>query len=108
MDKLHLYKLFNEIKVIDENINKKCINSFYYNISFIFNQIIKKIDERNKLIKEFNLIKKNVDTMNYINRKIFYLYYIKLYDINKIAKELNLSERTIFRKLKKIKGEIYG
>ena len=46
--------------------------------------------------------------MDYINRKIFYLYYIKLYDINKIAKELNLSERTIFRKLKKIKGEIYG
>ena len=86
-------------------IEKKALNSFYYNSSKS-ESVLSQCQEILELIKQKanfivfrdNFIK-SFEKLSLLSRKILYLKYIKARQVEEIAKVLKLSVRTYFRRL---------
>ena len=86
-------------------IEKKALNSFYYNSSKS-ESVLSQCQEILELIKQkasFIVFRDNFirsfEKLSLLSRKILYLKYIKARQVEEIAKVLKLSVRTYFRRL---------
>ena len=97
--------IFNEITMEDEEIKKKNTKEDYIRFSDfkIKAEDIAEIFEEPKLAKI-------TKALSYVEKKIIYLYFVEDKTDKEIAKIMNLSEDTIYRRrrkvLKKFKNEI--
>ena len=97
------------IGIIDRMIESKASTISYSNVygsSYeTYSQVDKLIsmgERKNKLLNLYVMIEEMLKSLNDIDRKILILKFVRHDTVNEIAEEINLTERSVYRKIIKI------
>ena len=98
-------------RIIEQNATSILPTNGIYGDSYLqtinqIDRVISLTERKNKLLNLFVIIESMINSLDYNDRKIAILKFTQKNSCGEIAKEINLTERTIFRKINSILEKI--